>query len=433
MQLQYDVEVCPKDPVDLAISFDASAGVPGTEAPPATIWVLDQGEGVINLYDLKGTKVGAINDGEGSSNLFQRPAALAVDSFRGLAYVLDERAQEVVVVDRRGQEWHRVGAVGDRCGTVARQRLLDSTTLKSTSPQEFKGGAEVGLQFSLRRPGLLRAVRFYRAAGEEGPHAATLWRADGRPLAKVSFPDAGAAGGWTSVFLETPLELEAGVGYTVSANVNAWATALTPVAGSGVLDNGRDLLSFGAPGGRVSPVAGQFPAEVASVHYLDVEVEAEPYEPSLAGVGALGALFDAAAAQAQGGGLTYYLNHVEESTAESMVGLRCSGYPPRMSDCAAQLKGVDAALVDGALECGLGGTSLAWIGLGLDCFVHMASLMSFTPYPDTLSLYTLTFPTHPHTHLSNPPNPPPQKKHDYRRQERAGGPPVRAGLLLLGR
>lgn len=349
------MDVCPEDPVDLAISFDASAGVTGTEAPAPTIWVLDQGMGMIHLYDLKGTRVGVINDGVGSSHLFQRPRAISVDSFRGLAYVFDERAQEVVVVDRRGKEWHRFGggAVGgDRCGFFARQRLLDATALKGTAPQEFKSGAEVGIELAVRRPGSLRAVRFYRAAGEGGAHTATVWGADGRALASVAFSDADAAEttpGWTTVYLEEPLELAAGAAYTVSVNVNAWATALATVDPRGALDNGKDLSTTGAPGGRVSPVAGRIPTEVAAVHYVDVEVETEPYRSSLASVGALGAVFDAATARAQGGALTYYLNHIgDEADEESVVGLRCSGYPPHMGDCAAHLAGLDAEVLDGA-------------------------------------------------------------------------------------
>lgn len=353
--LVFDVDVCPEDPVDLAISFDVSAGVPGTEAPAPTIWVVDQGMGMIHLYDLKGTRVGVINDGVASSHLFRRPRVISVDSFRGLAYVFDERAQEVVVVDRRGKEWHRFGGAvgGDRCGFFARQRLLDPTALKSTTPQEFQNGAEVGIELSVRRPGALRAVRFYRAAGEKGPHVTTVWGADGRALASVAFPEAEADAaettpGWTTVYLEEPLELAPGAAYTVSVNVNAWATALATVDPRGALDNGKDLSTTGAPGGRVSPVAGQIPTEVASVHYVDVEVETEPYRSSLASVGALGVVFDAAVARAQGGALTYYLNHVGNAEEEdSVVGLRCSGYPPHMGDCAAHLAGLDAGVLDG--------------------------------------------------------------------------------------
>ncbi|GAB2504549.1 hypothetical protein GCM10027063_49760 [Promicromonospora xylanilytica] len=74
---------------------------------------------------------------------------------------------------------------------------------------------ELGTQFSAVRDGVVGAVRFYRGAGNTGPHTVTVWSADGAPLATAEAPS-GQGEGWQTVQLPQPVAITAGTTYVVS-------------------------------------------------------------------------------------------------------------------------------------------------------------------------------------------------------------------------
>ncbi|MFF4413261.1 DUF4082 domain-containing protein [Streptosporangium sp. NPDC001559] len=74
---------------------------------------------------------------------------------------------------------------------------------------------ELGTRFTAAKSGSATGVRFYKASGEKGRHTGSLWDAQGRRLAQVTFPKE-TASGWQEARFASPVQLRAGQVYTVS-------------------------------------------------------------------------------------------------------------------------------------------------------------------------------------------------------------------------
>lgn len=74
---------------------------------------------------------------------------------------------------------------------------------------------EIGTAFTPSKAGTITKVRFYKGAGNTGPHTATIWSSTGASLATASFGDETATG-WQQATLTTPLSVSAGATYVVS-------------------------------------------------------------------------------------------------------------------------------------------------------------------------------------------------------------------------
>ncbi|WP_164545281.1 DUF4082 domain-containing protein [Antribacter gilvus] len=74
---------------------------------------------------------------------------------------------------------------------------------------------ELGTRFTTDHSGVVSAVRFYRGAGNDGPHTVTLWSATGAVLATTTAP-AATTEGWQTVPFPVPYPVVAGTTYTVS-------------------------------------------------------------------------------------------------------------------------------------------------------------------------------------------------------------------------
>lgn len=101
------------------------------------------------------------------------------------------------------------------------QTLSGSTVLSffaGTTPAEVDTDAsavELGLAFTTSAPGEVRAIRFYKTAGNGGTHTGTLWGPSGQRLATVTFTGESASG-WQRAALDAPVILSPDVVYTVS-------------------------------------------------------------------------------------------------------------------------------------------------------------------------------------------------------------------------
>lgn len=348
-------EVCLTTPVDLAISFQT-----GRAGTLPTLWVLDQGTASVELFSLNGTHLATLGgfwDGP-----LSEPSVISVDSYRGLAYVLDGDMQQVTVFDRRGQVWHQLSEEGaeEQCPGILTQRFFDSTSTRGfTEPLPLDVPAEVGMPFEVSHPAALTAVRFYQAPGETGKHTATVWTSKGDVIATLAFPEEveGTEEGWRVAYLAELFELEPWTEYIVSVNVNSVAMGILPYGGGkvnataaveggsawgGILDNGEDLSSFGGP--VTNALAGAFPTTAVDEYFVDVEIQTASPAFSQATVAAVASVFteaDAASSVAS----FFYLNHVSESKSEQLQGLRFSGYPAFMGDCAHHLADLPPALL----------------------------------------------------------------------------------------
>ncbi|GAA1034375.1 hypothetical protein GCM10009557_38880 [Virgisporangium ochraceum] len=73
----------------------------------------------------------------------------------------------------------------------------------------------LGVRFTPTVDGEIVGVRFWRGAGNTGPHTGTLYSADGDELARATFPAASGTG-WQSVEFGGPVEVTAGTTYVVA-------------------------------------------------------------------------------------------------------------------------------------------------------------------------------------------------------------------------
>lgn len=74
---------------------------------------------------------------------------------------------------------------------------------------------ELGMKFTASVSGTITGIRFYKAAGDTGPHTGSIWSASGTLLATISFADESASG-WQTAAFSNPLQITAGTTYVAS-------------------------------------------------------------------------------------------------------------------------------------------------------------------------------------------------------------------------
>ncbi|WP_250034275.1 DUF4082 domain-containing protein [Paractinoplanes maris] len=122
---------------------------------------------------------------------------------------------------------------------------------------------EVGLAFTSDVAGEVNGVRFYKGAGNSGPHTATLWSASGSPIASGGFVSESGTG-WQTMLFDEPAPIVAGTQYVVSYSAPGghYAVDVGGLASPVV----RAPLRTVANGGRYHYGAG-FPANAAGHNY----------------------------------------------------------------------------------------------------------------------------------------------------------------------
>ncbi|MBP2447965.1 hypothetical protein JOH51_005473 [Rhizobium leguminosarum] len=104
---------------------------------------------------------------------------------------------------------------------------------------------ELGMKFVASSSGMITGIRYYKAAGDTGPHTGSLWTAGGTLVATVTFADSGSVNGWQTATFANPVHIAAGTTYVASysttgsyvATANYFASthtngSLTALAGS---------------------------------------------------------------------------------------------------------------------------------------------------------------------------------------------------------
>lgn len=74
---------------------------------------------------------------------------------------------------------------------------------------------ELGVKFFSDVRGVVKGVRFYKAAANGGVHTGTLWAANGTKLASVTFTSETATG-WQTALFSTPVQIAPRTNYTIS-------------------------------------------------------------------------------------------------------------------------------------------------------------------------------------------------------------------------
>lgn len=111
-------------------------------------------------------------------------------------------------------------------------RIFTTQTPAGTS--SASPGYEVATQFSADRNGTVKALRFWRAAGETGDTVVRLWTDGGQPLASATYRDFGTgASGWQQIAIP-PVSITANTLYRVSFNTNTVQAKTNCGIGSGI-------------------------------------------------------------------------------------------------------------------------------------------------------------------------------------------------------
>jgi len=93
--------------------------------------------------------------------------------------------------------------------------LLGTVTPTVLSATDDSSAVELGMSFTSSQAGEIRAIRYFKGAGNTGTHTGSIWSATGARLATVTFTGE-TASGWQTAQLSTPVAISAGQSYTVS-------------------------------------------------------------------------------------------------------------------------------------------------------------------------------------------------------------------------
>ena len=93
--------------------------------------------------------------------------------------------------------------------------LWTDQTLPTNPADADTSQVTLGMKFSSKVDGVVKAIRFFKSAQNTGPHTGQLWTANGKLLAKVNFASSSTAG-WKNATLSNPVSISAGTAYVAS-------------------------------------------------------------------------------------------------------------------------------------------------------------------------------------------------------------------------
>jgi Domain of unknown function (DUF4082)/Bacterial Ig-like domain (group 1) len=128
---------------------------------------------------------------------------------------------------------------------------------------------ELGMKFTVARPGQITGVRYWKSPSDGGSHTGRIWSASGTLLASTPFVNE-TASGWQQQALSAPLVIQANTTYVVSVNI----ASHYPFTNGGLatqIVNG-DISSVADGNNGVFGGAGAFPASAyqSSNYFRDV-------------------------------------------------------------------------------------------------------------------------------------------------------------------
>lgn len=113
-----------------------------------------------------------------------------------------------------------------RAITVTGPSSVFGAEVPETASANDAGSIELGLRFSPESDGFVTGVRFFKGATNRGAHTGSLWDANGSRLASVAFSNETATGWQTAEFLN-PVQVSAGMQYTVSYSAPSGGYSMT--------------------------------------------------------------------------------------------------------------------------------------------------------------------------------------------------------------
>ena len=141
--------------------------------------------------------------------------------------------------------------------------LWDTQATPTIAAADDPAQLEVGVRFNLDRAGAITGVRFYKGAGNLGPHVGHLWTAAGELLATAPFTNETALG-WQQANFAAPVPVSPGVSYVASYFAPAGRYAVDLGYFSGAATHSAPLhspaTSSDAGNGVFAYSSGAFPA-----------------------------------------------------------------------------------------------------------------------------------------------------------------------------
>ena len=134
-----------------------------------------------------------------------------------------------------------------------------------TAPEDPDAGSiELGVKFRSDAPGVITGIRFYKSAGNTGPHVGRLWLTNGTQLGTVTFSGE-TASGWQTASFNEPIAIDADTTYVASYHApNGHYAALSNFFALVGADNGplhaladgvegaNGIFKYGPPGALFS-------------------------------------------------------------------------------------------------------------------------------------------------------------------------------------
>jgi hypothetical protein len=130
--------------------------------------------------------------------------------------------------------------------TVPSGATLFGSAAPATPASSDPRPVDLGVVFTPARDGLITGARFYKGAGNEGPHVGRVWAPDGALLGSSTFADE-TASGWQSLVFQPAIPVRAGEPYVVGYHAPRGRYA----ADAGYFSRGPRSTPFGVATGSV--------------------------------------------------------------------------------------------------------------------------------------------------------------------------------------
>ncbi len=93
--------------------------------------------------------------------------------------------------------------------------IYASSDIPANPSENDPNSVELGVKFAVSVPGSITGIRFYKGAGNTGPHTGSLWSESGKRLATLKFSKE-TASGWQQAVFSKPVAVKPGATYVAS-------------------------------------------------------------------------------------------------------------------------------------------------------------------------------------------------------------------------
>lgn len=145
---------------------------------------------------------------------YRSPVASRLRFTRPVAFAIAALLAVVACGDRPGGGSESLGE-----GLTAEYSLFSATSEPGVASDTDTSEVEVGVRFEADRAGVISGLRFYKGAGNTGPHEGHLWDASGNLLTTQTFASESSSG-WQSTRFAAPVAIAAGQTYVASYHTN---------------------------------------------------------------------------------------------------------------------------------------------------------------------------------------------------------------------